>query len=217
MKTLGKILRNIVIFILVLILITVGVVFFMVYKGSAFYTVTYGKEIAEYAEKYGLDPYLVAGIVKTESDFVEDAVADDGGRGLMQLMPDTAKWCAAQLNVDYNASKMLEKEYNLNLGCYYLSYLIQKYQNEALAVAAYNTGYGNVDKWLEEGTITWERDSMKNIPFPITREYVKKVLHRRDVFSVFYSGGIDEDEPNSTFLRAIDNTVDLIEKTFSLI
>ena len=137
---------------------------------QAVYPVAYSDYIVKYAHKNGLDPFLVMAVIKQESNFVPDA-ASDYAHGLMQITPETAEWNAAAMgltNYDY-----LEPETNIEIGCHYLAYLIDTYGNIDTALAAYNGGMGNVDKWLTHYSA--DGVALDYIPFGETRAYVEKV------------------------------------------
>jgi soluble lytic murein transglycosylase len=112
--------------------------------------------IQEASETYGIKKSLIKAVIHAESGFDEDAVSDKGAQGLMQLMPKTAE----QLEVKdpYKARD------NIFGGARYLSYLLERYNNEKLALAAYNAGPENVDKYKDVP------------PFPETKTFIKKVL-----------------------------------------
>ena len=132
-------------------------------------------EVLTSSGEYGLDPDLVFAVIRTESSFETDVVSRSGAMGLMQIMPVTAEWIAWRRGFSYDSSRILEPAYNIDMGCYLLSYLLEYYENYLeLAVAAYNAGAGNVDSWLESsggGT-----GKTLEIPFNETRNYVHKVL-----------------------------------------
>lgn len=193
MKFLRKLLKYLLILLLIVSLLTLAGSYAMSYLGTANYPVRYGREIEEVAKEENLDPRLVAAIIKTESDFRADVIAKDGGLGLMQLMPETAKEMCKEVGIDYSEEAVLDPVTNIRLGCHHLASLIQKYQNRHLAAAAYNVGHTKVDQWLEEGTITWELESMKKIPVPITQKYVQKVDKAFSIYSVFYPDQLPED------------------------
>jgi soluble lytic murein transglycosylase len=132
------------------------------------------------AQANGLDPYLVAAVIRIESHFRADATSTQGARGLMQIMPDTGEWVAAQMKIPFSPDRLYDPDYNLRLGCWYLAHLQQQFGGDTvLALAAYNGGRGTVTKWLNDRQWTGEHQTLEQIPFPETRQYVAKVL--RDV------------------------------------
>ena len=136
------------------------------------YPVAYSDYIVKYAHKNGLDPFLVMAVIKQESNFVPEA-ASDYAHGLMQLTPDTAEWNARAMGLnDYD---YLEPETNIEIGCHYLAYLIDMYDNIDTALAAYNGGMGNVNAWLGDSECSSDGVTLDYIPFPETRAYVEKV------------------------------------------
>lgn len=141
-----------------------------------------------YANVNSLDPYLLAALIKTESNFNAQAESHKGARGLMQIMPETADWAITQMNIDnFTPDLLYEPEINLKIGTWYLAYLVKEFNNEAtLVLAAYNGGSGNVKKWLSEQKITSGKNSIDNIPFTETREFVSKVLWSQKVYKFLY-------------------------------
>lgn len=135
----------------------------------------YENEVLFSSREHGLDPDLVFAVIRTESSFRADAVSRSGAQGLMQIMPQTAEWIAWRRSFTHDGDRIFEPAYNVDLGCYLLSYLIERYEGDlTLAVAAYNAGSGNVDKWLESEEY-YDGETL-DIPFGETRNYVKKVL-----------------------------------------
>lgn len=138
--------------------------------------------IRQQAAEKDLDPALIAGVIYAESKFT-DARSHAGALGLMQITPDTARYIA-QLSgaTNFELDDLSDPDINIRYGAYYLHYLLDRYDdNIVLALAAYNAGGGNVDKWLEEG-----RTRVRDIPFPETREYVKRVIDARGAYSREY-------------------------------
>jgi len=129
------------------------------------------------------DRAAVYAIMRQESMFQVDAVSPAGARGLMQLMPGTAKEVAGKLGVDYSATRLVsDASYNALLGSSYLGTQLDRYDGSlVLAAAAYNAGPGNANKWIRaygdprsDGVdpVVW----VERIPFQETRTYVKRVL-----------------------------------------
>ena len=104
----------------------------------------------------------------------------------MQLMYSTAEDIAKRINVNLNEDNILEPDININLGTKYISMLIQKYNNTNLALAAYNAGSGNVDGWIEKGTLKSDGTDIENVPFTETNNYVRKILRDYEIYKNIY-------------------------------
>lgn len=142
--------------------------------------------IDTYAKEYGVDPFLVYGIIHTESRFREDAVSPAGAMGLMQVTPETGKFIADRLDMDSFTEEMLkEPETNIRMGIYYLSYLKENFSRVETQLAAYNAGPNRVADWLEDESIS-DGEVLQNIPFPETRDYVERVLQREKIYRILY-------------------------------
>lgn len=144
--------------------------------------------VEEYAKAYKIDKYLVYAVIKTESKFDQYAVSSAGAYGLMQLQVGTASDCAKKLKMDVALPDDLYKpEINIKLGTYYLSWLMQKYDDDiSLAVAAYNGGIGNVDGWLEDERYSDGKGGLKDIPFTETKNYVVGVAASYEKYKELY-------------------------------
>lgn len=131
------------------------------------------------------DGSLPALIIQAESGGDPLAVSPKGAKGLMQLMPETAKEMAAKLDMPYDEERLTrDPQYNMALGTAYINEMLGRYNgNQTLALAAYNAGPGNVDKWIEEngdprtGEISNEAWAQK-IPFEETRNYTAKITQQ---------------------------------------
>jgi soluble lytic murein transglycosylase len=142
---------------------------------QALYPLLYQETIEPWARQRQLNPMLVIALIRQESRFEPKIESAAGAVGLMQVMPDTAKWVASQVGLkDYSLSKPLD---NINLGTWYLDYVHHQYgDNSMLAVASYNAGPGSVSDWIKKyGTNDLDR-FVEQIPFPETRDYVESVL-----------------------------------------
>ncbi|OFW55625.1 MAG: hypothetical protein A2133_09555 [Actinobacteria bacterium RBG_16_64_13] len=160
------------------------------------FPIHYRAEIAAVSEQYGLNPYLVSAVVKTESGYDPAAVSSAGAVGLMQVMPDTAEWITG-LNTWQGGSRpvLADPRDNLQLGACYLGYLLETFGYEILpALAAYNAGQGAVQVWVDEvggvGLLT-----LDDIRFRETRDFVERVQGYLDLYYRIYPDafvGIDD-------------------------
>lgn len=151
------------------------------------YPIKYEFFVEKYAEEYDLDKNLVYAVIRTESRFDILAVSSAGAKGLMQLTDDTGRDCASKVGIDkYTESALFDPEINIRLGCYYLSHLINVYDDLTTALAAYNGGPGNVDKWLTDSTNTNSEGELVNIPFKETKNYVNRVLEAEEMYLSIY-------------------------------
>lgn len=141
---------------------------------KSMYPLRYEDEITASAASHGVDPYLVAAVIRSESSWDPEASSHQGARGLMQLMPETAQDMVAKGLVDgkrYSYENLEDPAINIEYGCAYLSYLLT-YFNGATdrAIAAYNAGMGNVDGWAKQDKLLHNA-----ITFPETQAYLVRV------------------------------------------
>ncbi len=198
------------------ILLAILILFVVCYLSIAYQTsrskINYQEEIYEYSEKYNVDPLLTASIIKVESDYNKDAKSDQGAQGLMQLLDETASHAADLTDKEFYPDKLSDVEYNLDLGIAYYDYLYRYYNNRDLALAAYNGGVGNVDKWIDEGLIDPVDPNTQNIPFEETRQYVTKIDANYDVYKKFYKNGLPSEKRMADLKQlAFDNFMVFIE------
>lgn len=141
------------------------------------------------ARAVGLDNGWVYGLMRQESRFVMDAKSTVGARGLMQVMPATARWVAKKINLaGFHPRRVGDMETNVTLGTHYLKMVLDGLDNHpVLASAAYNAGPGRARRWRGdralEGAIYAE-----TIPFAETRDYVKKVMNNALYYSALFDG-----------------------------
>jgi soluble lytic murein transglycosylase len=150
--------------------------------------------IREQAAAKHLDPALIAAVIYAETKF-EPRTSSAGAEGLMQIEPETAEFLA-KLSGGYRftTSDLGTPKVNLAYGSYYLRYLLDHYEgNEMLAVAAYNAGLANVDKWVAKAHAEGGRLTVEEIPFSETRAYVQRVLEAQKSYRATYARqlGID--------------------------
>ena len=153
------------------------------------YSRKYENIVEIYSQKYQVDPNLIFAIIKAESNFNATAVSGKGAKGLMQLMEDTAKDVCKKVDtkIDTNkvGDKLLEADINIELGTKYISILLEKYNNIAIALTAYNAGIGTVDNWIEKGIIQNDGEDIQNIPYKETNNYVRKILRDYKIYQKY--------------------------------
>lgn len=211
-KAIGKIIGFILLAILLLFVISYGIIAYHTSRTR----IDYQEEIYEYSQKYNVDPLLTASIIKVESDFQKNASSHQGAQGLMQLLDETASHAADLTNKEFFPDKLSDVDYNLDLGLAYYDYLYRYYNNRDLALAAYNGGMGNVDKWLNEGVVDPVKPDVLDIPFDETRQYVVKIDSNYDVYKKFYKDGLPTDKKMSDLRQlAFDNYMKFLEEIFA--
>jgi peptidoglycan lytic transglycosylase len=142
------------------------------------YPLKYEQIVRGHARNYQLDPALLAAVIYQESKFHSDAKSDAGAIGLMQLQPETAKGIAIRTGGSrFQTSDLYNPEINVRYGSWYLRHLLDKYDDEKTALAAYNAGQRNVEEWRAQG---------KEIQFAETRAYVDRVEHLKGVYHDAY-------------------------------
>ncbi len=148
----------------------------------------YQGEILEYSGKNKIHPFLVAAVIKNESNFDRKAVSKVGAIGLMQIMPDTGAWIAEQMGIkNFDPQDLYRTDANIRLGCWYLGELEYEFQrNWVLMMIAYNAGRGNTKAWMQENNWDYDFNRIEDIPYSDTREYVRKVLYDRDEYYKLY-------------------------------
>jgi soluble lytic murein transglycosylase len=144
--------------------------------------------IRQQAADKDLDPALIAAVIYEESRF-RDQTSHAGARGLMQITPETADAIARHSGgTRFRQSDLSSPQINISYGSYYLRLLIDHYDgNEAPAIAAYNAGMGNVDKWVAAAGGSGEFSHTEDIPFPETRAYVENVMESRADYRTNYA------------------------------
>jgi soluble lytic murein transglycosylase len=144
--------------------------------------------IRQQAAAKELDPSLLAAVIYAESRF-RDATSHAGARGLMQITPQTARYIARLSGgTAFEQGDLATPQINISYGAYYLRYLLRRYgDNTVLALAAYNGGEGNVDRWIVEASLSERAFVIDQIPFAETREYVARVLDARESYREKYS------------------------------
>jgi soluble lytic murein transglycosylase len=143
------------------------------------YPLRYEQIVRGHSRNYDLDPALLAAVIYQESKFKADARSSSGAIGLMQLLPDTAKGIALHTGgTAFRVDDLYDPELNVRYGAWYLRHLLQKYGDERTALAAYNAGQDNVDRWRRSGL---------GIQFSETRAYVERVEELKQIYRDAYA------------------------------
>jgi peptidoglycan lytic transglycosylase len=144
--------------------------------------------IRQQSREKHVDPALIAAVIYEESKF-RDQTSHAGARGLMQITPRTADFIARRSGgTRFTEDDLATPQINIAYGTYYLRYLIDRYDgNEELAIAAYNAGETNVDRWVRAAGGPGDFDVDRDIPFPETRQYVHGVQKHRKEYRENYA------------------------------
>ncbi len=169
------------------VVLLLAAIAFLYVRGPAFlqrryYPLEHTDAIAESARRHEVNPYLVAAVIDSESDWDASATSRAGAVGLMQILPSTAEemrdsgMVAADVGDD-----LADPVTNIEYGTAYLRLLVERYHEIEPALAAYNAGIANADRWVAEGS-----DIRDTIEFPETRHFVLSVVRARDAYERLY-------------------------------
>jgi len=148
----------------------------------------YRKSLEEYCRAQMLDPYLMAALIRQESEFNPKAVSSANARGLAQVMPATGRQLSRKLKIkSFRTAMLFTPDMNLKLGTYYLKQLSDELQGKwEAALASYNAGKSHVTTWMAAGNYREPAEFVESIPFNETRAYVQSVLRNAEVYRKLY-------------------------------
>ncbi|HTU35363.1 MAG TPA: transglycosylase SLT domain-containing protein [Candidatus Acidoferrum sp.] len=150
------------------------------------YALPYRESIARWSLHAGVDPLLVAGLMRQESAFEKAAHSNANAMGLMQLEPETGHRMAHMVRLRYSQDRLFDPDYNIRLGTYYLSQLEKQFGSVEMALAAYNAGEDRVTQWTTGQTYREPAEFVDSIPFTQTREYVEIVARNAAIYRRLY-------------------------------
>lgn len=156
---------------------------------SALYPEKYSEYVEKYAEKYQVDPYLIYAVIKTESNFQPDARSEDDALGLMQITGDTFDWISSKLDPEDRGEihdDLYDPELNIRYGTFFLSYLLNEFEEWEVALAAYNAGRGITNQWLKDPAYSEDGKTLSHIPYGETSYYVDKVMGNYQQYRKMY-------------------------------
>lgn len=157
----------------------------------ALFPFPYEELIVKWSKERKLNPFLVASLIRQESRFEKEIKSPVGATGLMQIMPDTAKWIAPQIKMkEYS---LTDPEDNIKMGTWYLNHTHDTFNNNSmLAIASYNAGPGNVSDWISRYSLADIDEFVENIPFGETKNYVETVFGNYWNYVELYEPKIEE-------------------------
>lgn len=173
---------------LIIIIVLISIVINAKAIGRKIYPIKYDTYIKKYSVEYNFNPYIIAAVIKTESNFNKDARSKKNAIGLMQMTPSTAEEVSRKMGIkDFNAEMLYDPELNIDMGCWYLNDLRKEFgSNMEVILAAYNGGRGNVKKWLKDKEKSKDGQNLHYIPFKETDKYIKKVTVNYNIYKYLY-------------------------------
>lgn len=177
----------------VLLVLVLGILVLLFAKsdwlGRVIYPVHYQSDIQASAQSYGIEPQLLAAIVRVETNYKTGKTSRKGALGIMQIMPDTAAWIVEQAqfrNVTLDDIHH-RADIGIELGAWYIASLLKQFDDRmAAAAAAYNAGPGSVRSWLNEGRWDGTIATSDSIPYGETRHYVQRVYYYYNTYKTLY-------------------------------
>lgn len=163
------------------ILILLIVIFFI---ANFVYPIYYSNYVEKYAEEFSVDKYLIYSIIMAESGHDKNAVSAKGAVGLMQIMESTASEIMQKLKLNADITDLKDPKTNIRIGTYYVKYLLDLYDNDLdKAIAAYNAGMNNVDRWVSE---SGSDNFIDSIDIKETRDYLNRVKGNYTIYEFLY-------------------------------
>ncbi|HET9181478.1 MAG TPA: transglycosylase SLT domain-containing protein [Candidatus Angelobacter sp.] len=151
----------------------------------------YWDELQRDAARNQLDPYLVASLIRQESEFNPAAISSANAMGLMQLLPSVGRGMAREMRIHhFSSDQLLTANVNLELGTRYFKEMVDHYGGQVeYALAAYNAGSDRVDQWRKDGNFKSVDEFVESIPFTQTREYVQAIMRNAALYRLLYPKG----------------------------
>jgi soluble lytic murein transglycosylase len=158
------------------------------------FPIPYRSSIEQYSRAQGLDPYLVAALIRQESEFNSKIISHANAYGLMQVLPSTGRDLAHHFRIRrYSPVQLLTAERNVQFGTYYFHNLLNSFGGRAdLALASYNAGAGRAKLWQSWGEYREPAEFVEMVPFHETRGYIQIVLRNADVYRRLYAGSVPD-------------------------
>lgn len=173
--------------VLLFIAVIAGVLALARYAVKKAYPLAHEELIKKYSEQYNMDPYLVAALIRAESNYDKNAVSQKAANGLMQITGETSEWIAEQMKINnFQQSMLYDPEVNIKMGCWYLNDLKKEFGSDELMLAAYNAGRGRVEQWLKDEKYSKDGRTLDLIPYKETDQYIKKIKTNYNIYKLIY-------------------------------
>lgn len=174
-----------------MLLLLVFTLLTVIYFGSVSILKTlYPRHYIEFVEKYSqsnnLSEEFVFAVIECESGFDKNAVSYLDAKGLMQIMPETFHWLQEKRGEKLAEESLFNPETAIDYGCYFYGILLEQFDDEATAVAAYHAGASSVESWLASTDYSDDGKTLKDIPYPSTKKYVEKVMKVKNIYQKLY-------------------------------
>lgn len=154
---------------------------------SITHPIKFSNEIVETCYDLDLDPAIIASLINVESSYNQNAKSQKSAIGLMQIKLSTANYVAEIYNLKtLNENELFNPKINLEYGCRYLKYLIEKFENLETTLASYNAGETRVRSWLKNTDFSYDGKTLKYIPYKETKNYVKKIKKNLKFYKKIY-------------------------------
>lgn len=174
---------------------------------EALFPRAYWLDLKKYATANALDPYLVASLIRQESEFNPNAVSHANAVGLMQLLPKVGRGVAKQEKIrHFNSQQLFTPTTNLRLGTHYFRSMVDRFGSFEYALAAYNAGTDRVQDWMGQGKYRDAQEFVESIPFTETREYVQNILRNASVYRQLYESASASESTEHTASRTPRST-----------
>ncbi|HEV2298933.1 MAG TPA: transglycosylase SLT domain-containing protein [Candidatus Acidoferrales bacterium] len=152
------------------------------------YALPYAPDVRISSRRAGVDPMIVAGLIRQESAFEKKALSNRNAFGLMQVLPKTGRLIAHELRMRYSDDRLFDPVFNIRVGTVYFAGLIKQFHGVEAALAAYNAGEDRVTAWQDGQHYAELPEFVESIPFTETREYVQIVLRNAAIYRALYGG-----------------------------
>ncbi len=154
------------------------------------YPLPYRASLEKYADDVAIDPFVVAGLIRQESEFDPGAISRANARGLTQVLPSTGREMSRRLGIrPFSISLLHQPDSSLRIGISYLKQMLNSFENKwFLTLAAYNAGPSRANAWVKWGRFEEPAEFIETIPFEETRGYVQTVLRNADIYRRIWGG-----------------------------